>query len=296
MLGRACKTYILKAFSNLWRNRTMSFIATATIGFCLLFLGTALVLGLNVSYVSGQIEGQYEIHAYVDLAYTEADAKALRSEIECIEYVKSAEFISKEQALKDMEQSMMDSASAFEMLHGEENPLPHTFNITLTDVSKAGEVVEQTSRVPGIAEVKNRSDVLSKLVSTTRGLQLGAVIAMIVFAFVSIFVISTTIQMSVSKRSNEIEIMKYVGATDWYIRWPFVIEGSIMGILGAVLAFVPIFYVYRGIEGWWLDTIPLFSIIPSGVLGNAIIVIFLVVGGFLGSVGSVLSIRKHLRV
>ena len=129
---RACKNYILKAFSNLWRNRMMSFMATATIVFCLLLLGVSLILGFNITYVSQQLEGQYEIHAYVNLSYSEAEAAKLKNQIESIDYVKSAEFVSKEQALSKMEASMEDSASAFEMLHGDENPLPHTYDITLT--------------------------------------------------------------------------------------------------------------------------------------------------------------------
>ncbi len=293
---RACKNYIMKAFSNLWRNRTMSFMAMATIALCLFLLGVAIVLGFNVNYVSEQVEGKYEINAYVDLTYSEQDAKALRGEIECIEYVKSAEFISKEQALTDMEISMEDSASAFEMLHGEENPLPHTFKITLTDVSKASSVVEQVRLIDGIDDVRNRSDMLQKLISTTRGAQLFAVLAMLIFAFVSIVVISYTIKLSVSLRNREIQIMKYVGATDWYIRWPFIIEGTIIGVLGSIVAFIPVFYIYRGIEQWWVETIQMFNIIPVNILSNAMIVIFLVMGSFLGAFGSVVSIRKNLRV
>ena len=296
MSGRACKSYITKALSNIWRNGMMSFIATATIALCLLSLGVAMVLGFNISYVSSQVEGQYEIHAYIDLGYGEQEAKALRSEIECIEYVKSAEFISKEQALTDMEQSMADSSSAFQMLHGEENPLPHTFKITLTDVKMADSVVEQVSEIPGVDDVRNRSDMLQKLISTTRAAQLFAVAVMLVFAFVSVAVIANTIRLSVSARSREIVIMKYVGATDWYIRWPFVIEGAIMGIVGSTVAFLPVFFAYRGIEQWWVETIQLFNLIPSAILSNAMIIIFLLMGCMLGAFGSVLSIRKHLSV
>lgn len=296
MPGRACKTYMVKALSNLCRNRMMSFMATATIAFCLLLLGVSLVLGFNINYVSAQLEGQYEIHAYVDLSYSEDDARALKDKIESIDYVKNAEFVSKEQALDDMEESMADSASAFEMLHGDENPLPHTFDITLTDVRHADSVVKQAAKIDGIEEVKNRSDVLQKLVSTTRAAQLVAIVGMLIFAFVGIFIISNTIKMSVVSRSREIEIMKYVGATDWYIRWPFVIEGTVMGILGAVVAFVPVYFVYKDIVSWWMSTMPLFELLPVENLRNVTAAVFLVMGCLLGALGSMLSIRKHLRV
>ncbi len=293
---RACKNYILKAFSNLWRNRMMSFMATATIVFCLLLLGVSLILGFNITYVSQQLEGQYEIHAYVNLSYSEAEAAKLKNQIESIDYVKSAEFVSKEQALSEMEASMEDSASAFEMLHGDENPLPHTYDITLTEVGMANTVVKHVAEIEGVDEVKNRSDVLRKLMSTTRGAQLVAIVGMLIFAFVGVFIISNTIKMSVMSRSREIEIMKYVGATDWYIRWPFIIEGTIMGILGAIIAFVPVYICYINIVKWWQTSMPLFELLPAESLRNVTIATFLIIGCFLGAFGSILSIRKHLKV
>ena len=293
---RACKNYISQAFAGLWKNRIMSVMATATIVFCLLLLGIALILGFNISYVSKQLEGQYEIHAYVDMSYGIDEAKALKPSIEGIEYVAAAEFVSKEEALKDMEKSMEESASAFEMLEGDENPLPHTYNITLTDVRKADEVVTKIKEIEGIEEVKNRSDVLEKIVSTTRGAQMVSLIGMLIFAFVGVFIISNTIKMSVMARSSEIEIMKYVGATDWYIRWPFVIEGTVMGLIGAVIAYIPVSVVYGNIVSWWKESIPMFSLMAMSELRHIVIIVFLVIGCLLGAFGSLISIRKHLRV
>ncbi len=298
MIWRACKNYVVKAFSNLWRNLMTSFMATAVIVACLVLLGISLVFGFNINYISDQLKGDYEIHAYVDLSYSEADAKNLRSDIECVEFIKSAEFVSKEQALADMETEMMDSASAFEMLHGEENPLPHTFDITLTDVNQADYVVKAVSEIPGIDDVKNRSDILEKLVAITRAAQLAAVFAMLLFAVISIFIISYAIKTSVMSRSREIEIMKYVGATDWYIRWPFVIEGTIMGVFGAVIAFLPVYFTYDFVYTKWteMDLINLFGLISPGSLWLVTLLVFLAMGIVLGAVGSVLSIRKHLKV
>ena len=295
-MWRACKNYIKQAFSNLWRNRIMSLMATATIAFCLVLLGISLILGFNINYVSGQLEGQYEIHAYVDLSYSEADAQKIKSEIEKIEYVKTAEFISKEKALEDMAESMADSASAFEMLQGDENPLPHTFNVTLTDVRMANQVVKQIEKIQGIDEVRNRSDILQRIISTTRGAQVASVVGMLIFAFVGVFIISNTIKMSVIARSREIEIMKYVGATDWYIRWPFVIEGTFMGLIGAGIGFLPVYFCYRNIVLWWQGSIPLFNLLQVGEIKNIIILVFVMAGCLLGAIGSILSIRKHLKV
>ena len=267
-MWRACKNYIKQAFSNLWRNRIMSLMATATIAFCLVLLGISLILGFNINYVSGQLEGQYEIHAYVDLSYSEEDAQKIKSEIEKIEYVKTAEFISKEKALEDMAESMADSASAFEMLQGDENPLPHTFNVTLTDVRMANQVVKQIEKIQGIDEVRNRSDILQRIISTTRGAQVASVVGMLIFAFVGVFIISNTIKMSVIARSREIEIMKYVGATDWYIRWPFVIEGTVMGIIGAGIGFLLVLTIFAAMRER-LNR----SDVPAPFKGNAIALI-----------------------
>ncbi|MDP4118335.1 MAG: permease-like cell division protein FtsX [Bacillota bacterium] len=296
MLWRAFKNYFSQAFLNLWRNRVMSLMATATIVFCLFLLGAAVILGLNLSYVSKQLEGQYEIHAYVNMSYSEEQAASLKGKIEAIDNVAKAEFISKQQALKDMEKSMTESASAFEMLEGDENPLPNTYNITLKDVRKATEVVSSLKTIEGISEVKNRSDILKRIVSMTRGAQIASILGMLIFAFVGIFIISNTIKMSVTARSREIEIMKYVGATDWYIRWPFVIEGAAMGAGGAILAYIPVHWGYSRLVIWWCETVSMFKLCTMNELKWTIILTFVAIGCFLGAFGSIISIRKHLRV
>lgn len=296
MIFRSCKSYIGKAFSNMWRNRVTSLLATIVIAFCLALLGVTLILGFNISSISEQIEGQYEIHAYVDMQYSEEQAKSLKQAIESIEYVAAADFVSKDDALLDMQTSMEDSASAFEMLKGEENPLPHTFDITLTDVKQADFVVEALSKMDGVEEVKNRSDILEKLISTTRGAQTTSFAAMIVFAFISIFIISYTIKTSVQSRSGEIEIMKYVGATDWYIRWPFIIEGAAMGIIGAIITYFPVYIGYGNLCKWWDTSVSLFEFISPDEIRNVLVVAFLLIGCFLGAVGSIIAISRHLKV
>ncbi len=296
MLWRTCKNYIGKAFTNLWRNKIISVVATVVISISLILLGFALILGFNISYASTQIEGQYEIHAYIDLQYTEQQAMALKNQIVSIQYVENAEFISKDDALVDMQSGMEDSASAFEMLKGEENPLPHTFDITLTDVKMADSVVAAVSAIEGVEEVKNRSDILDKIIATTRGLQIFAFAAMIAFAFMSIFIISYTIKMSVMARSNEIEIMKYVGATDWYIRWPFIIEGAVMGLVAAAITFIPVYIIYGKLNLWWSSNIPMVDLVSMADIRNVLILAFVLSGCILGAIGSIVSIRKHLRV
>lgn len=293
---RACKTYFSQAFSNLWRNRFISLMATFTIVFCLLLLGISLILGFNISYVSRQLEGQYEIHAYVDLAYTEEQAAAITEKIQSIEYVDTATFITKAQALEDMKENMEDSAAAFEMLEGDENPLPHSFEVTLTDVRHANEVVNAIKQIEGIEDVKNRSDVLNKIIKTSRGAQMVSIIGMLIFSFAGVFIISYTIKMSVAARSTEIEIMKYVGAKDSYISWPFIIEGTIMGVVGALIGFFPVCIVYGNIVKWWKDTVSVFSLVPVAEIKNIVLIVFIVMGCLLGAFGSIISIRKHLRV
>ncbi len=296
MKGRTCNNYLSQAFANLWKNRIMSFMATATIVFCLLLLGISVILGFDISYISVQLEGQYEIHAYIDLSYTEQQAKDLQEEIKKIRYIDEAQFISKDDALMEMERGMQESASAFEMLRGDENPLPHTYNITLTNVRQANNVVEKLKAVEGVEDVKNRSDMLNKIVKTTRGMQYVSIAAMAIFAFVGIFIISNTIKMSLAARNREIEIMKYVGATDWYIRWPFIIEGIIMGIIASLIAFIPVYFAYSSLVSWWNDTVPMFDLLTMKDLQWLLIGTFASIGCILGAFGSIISIRKHLRV
>ena len=288
------KYYLKQAFSGIFRNKLMVIISVSTIIFSMLLLGLAIVFGTNLSFISEQLEASFEIHAFVDLSYSEDSARALEPDIAALENIKSAVFATKEEALKSLE-STYDDAAFFAGLE-EDNPLHFYYKISLADVDSAAAVEQALSQVPGIVMVSNRTDVLNGIISFTGIARNVSIIAMIIFALVAIFIISNTIKLTLMNRKREIEIMKSVGATNRFIRSPFIIEGTIVGIIGGLIAYIPAYLAYRAFFGWWTSFFGLFNLVEIGTISALLIVVFIIAGGVIGAIGSMLSVRKYLSV
>lgn len=288
------KYYLKQAFSGIFRNKLMVIISVSTIIFSMLLLGLAIVFGTNLNFISRQLEASFEIHAFVDLSYSEDAARALEPDIAAIENVKMAVFATKEEALKSLE-STYDDAAFFAGLD-EDNPLHFYYKISLADVDAASAVEQSLSQIPGIVMVSNRTDVLNGIISFTSIARNVSIIAMIIFALVAIFIISNTIKLTLMNRKREIEIMKSVGATNRFIRSPFIIEGTIVGIIGGLIAYIPAHFAYRAFFSWWTSFFGLFNLVEIATISALLIVVFIIAGGVIGAIGSMLSVRKYLSV
>ena len=288
------KYYLKQAFSGIFRNKLMVIISVSTIIFSMLLLGLAIVFGTNLGFISEQLEASFEIHAFVDLSYSEDAARALETDIAAIQNVKAAVFATKEEALESLE-STYDDAAFFAGLD-EDNPLHFYYKISLSDVDDASAVEQSLSQIPGIVMVSNRTDVLNGIISFTSIARNISVFAMIIFASVSIFIISNTIKLTLMNRKREIEIMKSVGATNRFIRSPFIIEGTIVGIIGGLIAYIPAHFAYRAFFGWWTSFFGLFNLVEIGTISILLLVVFIIAGGVIGAIGSMLSVRKYLDV
>ncbi len=292
---RTFKYYFGQAVEGIGRNGLMSFISATTVAFCLMLLGISILFGNNLQFISSQLQSQFEIQVYMDDTMSADKAKSVEGSIESISGVKKAQFISKEDALKDFQTAMGDDNALFEGLD-EKNPLRHSYRITLTDISIVPAVTQALEKIAGVAKVVSRTDILEKLLSFTtiaRNVGFGA---MLIFAIIAIFIISNTIKLAVMARRKEINIMKLVGATDWFIRWPFVIEGALVGILGAVAAYVPVILGYTALYKWWTNFWSILKLIPASDVNGSILVVFVVTGIVIGGIGSMLALRKYLDV
>ena len=286
--------YLKQAFSGVFRNKLMVIISVSTIIFSMLLLGLSIVFGTNLNFISQQLEASFEVHAFVDLSYSEDAARALEPEIAATQNVKAAVFATKEEALESLE-STYDDAAFFAGLD-EDNPLHFYYKISLADVDAAAGVEKALSGIPGIVMVSNRTDVLNGIISFTSIARNVSVLAMLIFALVAIFIISNTIKLTLMNRKREIEIMKSVGATNRFIRSPFIIEGTIVGIIGGVIAYIPAHFAYRAFFSWWTSFFGLFNLVEIATISAILIVVFIIAGGVIGAIGSMLSVRKYLNV
>lgn len=289
---RAFKYYIKQAFAGMAKNKLMVFISVSTLVFCLLLLGLAITFGLNLNYISGQLESKFEIHAFVDLSYTDEQARALESEIKSIPGVSDAVYSSKADELRIV-RGIFDDENAFAGLD-EDNPLHIAYKISLTNINMAKPVEFALKQIEGIDSVSNRTDILNGITTFTRVAGHISLFGMIVFAVIAVFIISNTIKLAVMSRKREISIMKSVGATNGFIRSPFIIEGVIVGLIGGAVSFAPVYFGYRSVVSWWTGMFGLFRLLPVERLSIILLAVFLLTGSFIGALGSINSVRKYL--
>lgn len=292
VMFNALRYYISQSFENIFKNKLMVFISITTILFSMILLGIAIIFGTNLNYISSQLEAQFEVHAFVELEYTEEQARALQTDIDAISGIRSATFSTKEEALESL-RGMMDSDEALTGLE-EDNPLKFSYKITLSDISKAAQVETELNKIEGISSVSNRTDILNGITTFTGVAGNVSLFAMLVFAIISVFIISNTIKLALMSRKREIAIMKSVGATNAFIRNPFVIEGIVVGFIGGVIAFVPIYFGYNAIVSWWSNLLGFFNLIPAEDISVILLAVFVLSGSLLGAIGSTLSVRKYL--
>ena len=285
-----------EAFKNIFSNGWMTVASVFTVMASLLVLGVFLVLTLNLNLIVGDLQGSYEIIAVVDEKTGEDGLLAIGRDIEKIENVNDAALDRKEDRLETLKEDFGENASLLDR-YKDDNPLRDWYKVTLQDLTRSAETIDKLEQVDGVVKVIQNEDSINKLVSIANYIKQFSLWIIIALAIVSIFIISNTIKLTVYTRRKEINIMKFVGATDWFIRWPFIIEGIVIGIVGSCLAVAVILLCYHFLLGvvqsinvMFLSFLPFMDILPIVLISS------FGLGAILGGVGSLISVRKHLNV
>lgn len=284
-----------EGLSNMFSHGFMSFAAVGITVACLLIMGTFTLVAVNANELLKDLEQENEIVAYVDDSYTVSQAKALQKKLEAIPNVASALYISKEQAMEEFKAKYPEE-EVFQDLDPE--ILRDRYAIKVADLELQGETVEQVEDLEGIARVNAYEEIAGGFI-TVRNVATVICVALIAILFVvSVFIISNTIKLTTFDRRDEIAIMRMVGATNGFIRWPFVYEGFMMGLLGAIIAFFFQWGLYaavlQGVDN--NDTLQLIHMIPFQELWIPVAVVFAAAGILIGVGGSLSAIRKFLQV
>ena len=284
-----------EGLSNMFSHGFMSFAAIGITVACLLIMGTFTLVAVNANALLKDLEQENEILAYVDDTYTEQQSKALQKQLEAIPNVTSATYISKQQAMEEFA-ARYPEETLFQNLDPE--ILRDRYAIKVADLEQQGTTVEQIENIPGIARVNAYEEIAGGFV-TVRNVATVVCVALIAILFVvSVFIISNTIKLTTFDRREEIAIMRMVGATNGFIRWPFVYEGFLFGILGAAVAFFLQWGLYEAVSQGVAnnDTLQLIHIIPFQQLWVPVAVVFAAAGILIGVGGSLSAIRKFLQV
>ncbi len=286
--------YLVKeGFRNVWNNRIMSIASIGVLISCLVLTGAAALFSVNVAEVVESVGHSNETTVYISDGYSQLEAVYVGKEIERLDNVTSAEFYSKEEAFKTFKNQLGDEL--FAEIEENRNPLPDSFIVVMDDLSLYNETVEQIQRIEGVDRIHSQQEIaktLTDISNLVNVISIGVVSALMI---ISIFIIANTIRATMYSRRFEISIMKSVGATNWFVRMPFLVEGMIIGFFSAVVSTVAMALLYEGVFGALTGFIP-FNYIPLTEVILPVAVAFVVAGVLIGFFGSFISIRKYLKM
>jgi cell division transport system permease protein len=295
MLSRLAAV-LRQAFKQIFRNRAMSLASVFAITAMMLILGLFFILIINVDMAAESIKSDYNsIEIWLLDETSEDAAQEMMSDIEGWEGVTDVTFRSKAEALEILKDRWGESGYLLDGLKS--NPLPNSILITVDDIQNSGSIAEQAGALEGIEGVKYYKDTVDKLIRITNGMQLAALVIMAFLVIVSVVVVANTIKLTVFARSDEINIMKYVGATNWFIRGPFLAEGILIGIISAMVSVGIIALIYgrvHSVMGTEILTLLSAPLVPVGFMIGNLVLIFLALGISIGSWGSIVSMRRFL--
>lgn len=296
MIFRSVGHAIKQAFKQLFRNRAMSFASLFSITAMLLLLGLFFILVVNVNMIAESAKKQFDTIQIYLLDTTEYEAaETIMTTLSKNEQVASADYLSKEDAMVEYKLKWGDKAYLLDGLS--ENPLPNSIRIKLSDVSYASEVVETAKTLEGIEDIKYYQTAVDKLIEITEFIKIGALIVILSLMAVSVVVVSNTVKLTVLAREKEIGIMKYVGATNWFIRGPFLVEGILIGFLSAAVAVGltgALYYKITELVGQELFLMFSTAMVPERFLIENLVYIFMALGISIGAFGSIVSMRRFL--
>ncbi|WP_018659334.1 permease-like cell division protein FtsX [Allofustis seminis] len=292
---RTLSKHISDSVRNIVRNSWMSFAAVSAVSITLLLVGGMLALLFNVNKFATDIEQDVSVRVYIDLTTDQEQRDELQAEIQKLETVESVDFSSRDEELENVISGYGDS---FDLIDEDENPLYDVFVVSTKEPKDTKETAKQIDEMPYVARVSYGDAKADRVFKVTKGIRNvgGVIIGALIFT--AIFLISNTIRITIYSRGTEIEIMKLVGATNWYIRWPFIIEGALIGLFGAI---VPVLIVWIGYYGAYNNITPflsgsIYSLLSPNPFLWELTALMVGMGVMIGSLGSALSIRRFLNV
>lgn len=288
--------YLLReGFRGVFLHGFMSFAAICVTVACLIIMGSFCLILYNTSAMVKDLEQKNEMLVYIDESYSEAKAKSVGSQINLITNVRSAVFVSREQALEDFIDEQND-ASLFAGI--DPDTLRDRYVVTVEDNSLMQQTYDKLTEIEGVAEVNAHFEIAQGFQTVQNVLNIASLIIVSVLFVVSLFIISNTVKLAMYSRSEEIAIMKMVGATNRFIRLPFVVEGLVLGLVGGLVAFLLQFGLYSLIVGKIMSTMAagIITVLPFSSVALPLLLVFLGVGVLVGVFGGLTAIRNYLKV
>ncbi len=288
--------YLLKeGFAGLRKNKTMSIASVAVLISCLLLTGVALALSLNISTTMDSIEGNNQITVFLTDGLPQISAIQVGEKIRANENVADCSFIARDDALADVMESLGDDGSILDGLDGEDNFLPDSYKISLADLSKYDETISEIQAIDGVDHITDYSNIANKLNNLDRLFKYASLAIVVVLGLVSLFIISNTVRVTIFSRRVEINIMKSVGATNMFVRIPFIVEGVLIGLISGAVSVSILLFAYAKITEIVYNIVPFLTVFNIDPYKWYIVAAYLIIGALFGMLGGVFSLGKYLR-
>ena len=288
------KYSLSQAKKNIFRNGLMTIASLFTVTCCLLILGLFTVLSLNVNYITNQIKDECEVQVYIEDGTDEARVSEIGDEILKIATVKEITLFTKEDSYNYVVDDMFEGDK--KLASGLEDAFRDSYKVTMVDIEKSGDTVAELEAIKNVASVQNKQDAVNVVISFSEVVKKLSILVMVLLLIVAIVIMANTIRLTVFNRRKEINIMKYIGATDRFIRIPFIIEGIMIGFFGALISFGIMSWGYISLANYVTGALQLFDLLPYKEIAPIFGGLFVVTGCFIGMIGSLISMRKYLNV
>lgn len=296
---RSLRRFIAEAFSGMFKNGLMTVASLVVVTSCLIMLGIFLSVTLNVNSMSDDIADSCQVKVYISKeAKEQGKAEEILANIKKIKYTKEVTFENGVEKFKEIKEGM--SKEELTAFSGLPDDLMHdAYNVTVDDIENTGKITALLREIDGVSSVENGEDVVSVINTFRNGVKNVSFWIILVFMLISIFIISNTVKLTLHNRRKEINIMKYVGATDAYIRWPFVIEGIVVGLVAATIAFFVTQFAYNALYNALSNEksiIKFLHLLSFADMWTVFAISYAALGAVIGALGSAFSIRKYLKV
>lgn len=288
-----------EGFGNVFKNKKSTGASLMIMCATMIIFGIFLILGENINHFVSEVESAQGIQVFINNDATQEQIDEIGEKIRKLDGVSTVEFKSKDAALNQMKEKFGDKQ---DLLAGyeENNIFPASYVVTLTDLNKSKDVQNQILTFDNIKKITSKDETVTTLINLANGIKIVTGIILILLVVISIFIIANTIKLTVHARRKEISIMKYVGATNGFIRWPFIVEGMIIGVFASVISITIVGIAYsiiaeKMVSSQFMQVINM-SLVTFGDMFNSIIFVYMLLGIGIGALGSVISMRKYLKV
>jgi hypothetical protein len=286
-MSEACKSF--------WRNSFMSIASIVTVALSFFILGIFAIMVANLDNFADNLENQVQISVYLKDGLTTEQVMGVGKRLKALPEVRQIKFTNKDQAMTELKERMKDQPGILEALEGK-NPLPTSYEITFTQAGAVKKAAQIVATYPEVESSHYGQEIIEQLLNITRVIRWGGMALIVLLTVATLFIISNTIRLTVFARRKEIGIMKYVGATNWFIRWPFLLEGLLLGFIGGVIADAALVQFYRFVTSEIHHSLAFLPLVGMNPFMYQVGIGLLLLSMIIGAVGSTISLKRYMKV